>query len=334
MKISVLEHGVLTEKNGYKKTYKNLENLCKFAEDLGFYSFWISEQHDVNALVITNPLILLNHLANKTKKIHIGCGGIMLKHYQPFSIAEQINTLNLLHENRFIFGFGSNASTPKITKLLKSNESNSSFYTKVIETIDFVNNSKNINVKVNPHIEQKIEPVMLITSEQSAIFAAENKFKIIYGWFLQPIKTYAKAVIQTYINVYQKKWGIMPQDIGISVNVVAGENDKVIEDNRKALALFRIGQNDWNEFEIFPSGNELKTYSLKPEQKSIFERFYSNIFSIKNELDVEKIDQLCLELKIQHLIIMPTMTSVKDRKIALKNVANYYKLGDKHEKNS
>lgn len=128
----------------------------------------------------------------------------MLKHYQPLSIAEQINTLNLLHENRFIFGFGSNASTPKITNYWKSNESNSSFYTKVIETIDFVNNSKNANVKVNPHIEQKIEPVMLITSEQSAIFAAENKFKIIYGWFLQPIKTYAKAVIQTYINLYQK----------------------------------------------------------------------------------------------------------------------------------
>lgn len=89
-----------------------------------------------------------------------------------------------------------------------------------------------------------------------------------------------------------------------------------------------------NEFEIFPSGNELKNYSLKPEQKSIFERFYSNIFVIKNEFDVEKIDQLCAELKIQHLIIMPTMTSVKDRKIALKKVANYYKLGDKHEKNS
>lgn len=80
----------------------------------------------------------------------------------------------------------------------------------------------------------------------------------------------------------------MPQDIGISVNVVAGKNDKVIEDNRKVLALFRIGQNDWNEFEIFPTGNELKKYSLKPEQKSILKDFIQT-FLDQNEFDVEKL---------------------------------------------
>ncbi|WP_429994877.1 hypothetical protein [Mycoplasmopsis bovis] len=52
--------------------------LCQYAKDLGFYSFWISEQHNVNSLVISSPLILLNHLANKVGKIKLGCGGIML----------------------------------------------------------------------------------------------------------------------------------------------------------------------------------------------------------------------------------------------------------------
>ncbi|MBZ4203633.1 LLM class flavin-dependent oxidoreductase [Mycoplasma tauri] len=329
MKVSVLEHGVLVTKNGYKDTYNELENICKFAEDLGFYSFWISEQHNVNTLVITNPLILLNHLANKTKKIHIGCGGIMLKHYQPFSIAEQINTLNLLHKNRFIFGFGSNASTEKITKLMKSDISNESFYSKMLETVNFINNSSNCDVKINPHIQEKIEPVMLITSEQSAIFAAENGFKIVYGWFLQPIKTYARTVIQTYIDVYQKKWGVKPKDIGISVNVVSGSSNDIIESNRKALALFRMGLNDWNEFQIFPLGNEVENYSFSEGQKRNFDRFYFNIFPIKTELDVKSIDELCTYLNIEHLIIMPTMANVDDRKIALKNIANYYKLGDK-----
>ncbi|TQC51332.1 LLM class flavin-dependent oxidoreductase, partial [Mycoplasmopsis mucosicanis] len=142
MKISVLEHGLLIKNSNTTQSYNDLIELANFSEKLNFYSYWVSEQHGVNSLVISNPLILLNHLANKTSKIKIGCGGIMLCHYQSFSIAEQINTLNLLQPDRFIFGFGYNPGTQKVAKLLNSNANVENFQQKLLEVNEFVNSNK------------------------------------------------------------------------------------------------------------------------------------------------------------------------------------------------
>ncbi|AIA29378.1 luciferase family oxidoreductase [Mycoplasmopsis californica] len=332
MKISVLEHGLLTTKNGYKKTYQDLEKICRYSEYLGFYSFWVSEQHDVNALVITNPLILLSHLTSKTKKIKIGCGGIMLKHYQPFSIAEQINTLNLLYPKRLIFGFGANSSTEKVSKLMNTDISSQSFYLKMEQTVDFINRASDFDFKVNPSIDEPIEPTLLITSEKSAIFAAEHKYKINYGWFLYPSKIYAKAVIDTYKKIYKQKWGVDPSDIALSVNVVSGADDIAIENNKKVLALFRIGSHQWNEFKLFPTIQDFSEFNFDEEKERIFNKFYRNIFALKSTEDVKNIDNLCVELGIDHLMVLPTMSSVKDRMMALKKIANYYKIGERNEK--
>ncbi|SYV95100.1 Uncharacterised protein, partial [Mycoplasma putrefaciens] len=40
MKLSVLDHGLLTEKDQYKKAYNEVLELCKYAEKLNYFSFW------------------------------------------------------------------------------------------------------------------------------------------------------------------------------------------------------------------------------------------------------------------------------------------------------
>ncbi|MBY7704450.1 LLM class flavin-dependent oxidoreductase [Vibrio harveyi] len=131
--------------------------------------------------MISNPLILLNYLASNTKKIKLGSGGIMLNNYQPYLISEQINTLNLLHENRFLYGFGSSiTSDDNLVKLLEV-QTNLDYQAKLLLVDKFVNNQDLDCLKVVPNIKQPIDIVMLITSEQSAKFAAEHGFKINYG---------------------------------------------------------------------------------------------------------------------------------------------------------
>ncbi|QBF34895.1 LLM class flavin-dependent oxidoreductase [Mycoplasmopsis phocirhinis] len=321
MKLGVLEHGLLTRDKNYKKTYNDVIDLCKYTEKLNFDSFWVSEQHDVNALVISYPLILLNHLANHTKKIKIGCGGIMLKHYQPYSIAEQINTLNILNPNRFIFGFGSNSGTEKIRQLLNSNNSEN-YYAKVLKVNEFLNNT-NKNTRVKPFSDQYSTPVLLITSEQSAIFAAENKLDIIYGWFLNPSQIYAQIVIDTYIQTYKQKWGLQPDNIGLSVNIVSGFDTNETEQNGKIVAAFRKGVNNWNEFEYYPAPDEFNTEKYNFDAD--FQRFYKNVFSINSVQDVNKLDEFCKKLNVNNLILLPTMAKQEHKKLALNYVANFYK---------
>ncbi|WHL49195.1 hypothetical protein HYE36_04660 [Mycoplasmopsis bovis] len=73
---------------------------------------------------------------------------------------------------------------------------------------NYINGKNSVFLRVNPNISQKIVPVMLVTSEQSAIFAAKNKFVINYGWFLNPSIIYAETVINSYFEAYKTglKW--------------------------------------------------------------------------------------------------------------------------------
>ncbi|WP_423424163.1 LLM class flavin-dependent oxidoreductase [Mycoplasmopsis bovis] len=331
MKISILDHGLLTIQNNYLKAYNEVIELCQYAKDLGFYSFWISEQHNVNSLVISSPLILLNHLANKVGKIKLGCGGIMLANYQAYSVAEQIQTLNLLHPDRFIYGFGSNIGTKETIELLRPSLTSEEFQQKLLDVDNYINGKNSVFLRVNPNISQKIVLVMLVTSEQSAIFAAKNKFVINYGWFLNPSIIYAETVINSYFEAYKTAWNENPSDIGISVNIVSGINSASASKNHDLLAFYRSFANP-NEFSFFPTFKDFNLFNFDDEQRKNFVRLRKSIFNVYDEKDMNRLNKLCLDLKVNHLMILPTLADINERKIAIKNVADFYFKRSKNEK--
>ncbi|TQC51331.1 MsnO8 family LLM class oxidoreductase [Mycoplasmopsis mucosicanis] len=324
MKISVLEHGLYSKFSSPSQCYKELAELCEFAEKLNFYSYWISEHHAIDSLIISYPLLLLDYLASKSTKIKIGCGGIMLCDYQSFSIAEQINTLNLLQPNRFIFGFGYNPGTQKVAKLLNSNANVENFQQKLLEVNEFVNSNKANELKVNPVCEQKITPTLLLTSIKSAIFAAKNKFKMNYGWFLNPFKSNAKQVIDAYIQTYTQTWGKKPEDVAISINVVSGIDSKQVQKNLKTLLLYRIYLEKGRTFNSFPLYEDFthEDFELLINLEEIMKENW--VFCLNNIEDVAKINNLCKDLNVNHLMILPTMSNISDRKKALEYIANFY----------
>lgn len=324
MKISVLEHGLYSKFSSPSQCYKELAELCEYAEKLNFYSYWISEHHGIDSLIISYPLLLLDYLASKSSKIKIGCGGIMLCNYQSFSIAEQINTLNLLYPHRFIFGFGYNPGTQKVAKLLNSNADVENFQQKLLEVNEFVNSNKADELRVNPVCEQKITPTLLLTSIKSAIFAAKNKFKMNYGWFLNPFKSNAKQVIDTYIQTYTQTWGKKPEDVAISINVVSGESVEKTLQNQQILAMYRLGLKEFNYFDTYPVYEDFKQIKFSALQQAMYEDNFDGIYALNDVNDVSKLDDLCRELNVDHLMILPTMSSIEDRKKALKLVADFY----------
>ena len=67
--------------------------LAQLADELGFHRFWVSEHHNVPALSISAPEVVIPYIASHTKNIHIGSGGIMGLHYSPYKVAEIMSTL-------------------------------------------------------------------------------------------------------------------------------------------------------------------------------------------------------------------------------------------------
>ncbi|QJG67055.1 MsnO8 family LLM class oxidoreductase [Mycoplasma phocoenae] len=323
MKIGVLDHGLLVDQQTHHQTYQNTIELAKFADDINLDSFWVSEQHGVHSLIISYPLLLMNELAHQTKNIKIGCGGIMLSNYQPYSIIEQINTLNILQPKRFIYGFGSNPGTDNVKSVFESGRHSLNYYSKLLKITEYYNHDSIQDIK--PYNNQKNEFYLLITGVESAIFAAKNNLAIIYGWFLLPNKTIAKQVIETYIEEYQRIHNKKPVNIGIALNVVSCKNKTLNDELASQIALFRLGKNDYNEYEHFPTYENVKQREFDDqEEKKQFERNKRNIFLLNSISDVEKINKLCEELHIDNLIISPLAEKQEDKKRALTFIKNYF----------
>lgn len=89
--------------------------LAQHLEKLGYQRIWISEHHNTGSLLSSATPIIMGYLAQGTKTIRIGSGGIMLPNHVPLVVAEQIGTLATLYPNRIDLGLGRAPGTDQVT---------------------------------------------------------------------------------------------------------------------------------------------------------------------------------------------------------------------------
>ena len=80
--------------------------LARKAEDTGYNRVWYAEHHGMAGVASSATSVLIGHVANHTKSIRLGSGGIMLPNHAPLLIAEQFGTLATLHPGRIDLGLG------------------------------------------------------------------------------------------------------------------------------------------------------------------------------------------------------------------------------------
>ncbi|USQ79996.1 MsnO8 family LLM class oxidoreductase [Ornithinimicrobium faecis] len=76
------------------------------AEVLGFHRFWVAEHHAVPGIASGSPPLLMAAIAERTERIRVGSGGVMLPNHRPLVIAEQARMLEALHPGRIDLGVG------------------------------------------------------------------------------------------------------------------------------------------------------------------------------------------------------------------------------------
>jgi alkanesulfonate monooxygenase SsuD/methylene tetrahydromethanopterin reductase-like flavin-dependent oxidoreductase (luciferase family) len=76
-----------------------------FAEQLGYNSFWLPENHFISG-AIPDPLMLLASIASATSKIKLATASYLLPLRHPLQAAEQVAVLDQLSGGRVILGVG------------------------------------------------------------------------------------------------------------------------------------------------------------------------------------------------------------------------------------
>ena len=91
------------------------QEIATHIDQLGFNRYWVAEHHNMQSIASAATAVVLAHAGQRTKRIRIGSGGIMLPNHSPYIIAEQFGTLAALYPGRVDLGLGRAPGTDQAT---------------------------------------------------------------------------------------------------------------------------------------------------------------------------------------------------------------------------
>jgi luciferase family oxidoreductase group 1 len=104
--LSILDLAPVPEGKTPADAFRCSADLAQHAERLGYQRFWLAEHHGMPGIASAATSVVIAHVAQATKKIRVGAGGIMLPNHSPLVIAEQFGTLASLFPGRVDLGLG------------------------------------------------------------------------------------------------------------------------------------------------------------------------------------------------------------------------------------
>jgi probable F420-dependent oxidoreductase len=90
----------------FQQEYRDIVELARLAETLGFDSVWVSEHHGSSDGYMPSLLTVLGALAAATDRVELGTGVILTPFHDPIRLAEDAATVDLLSGGRLVLGLG------------------------------------------------------------------------------------------------------------------------------------------------------------------------------------------------------------------------------------
>jgi luciferase family oxidoreductase group 1 len=113
--LSVLDLAPVVEGSTPGQALRNSRDLAQLAESLGYARFWLAEHHNMPGIASAATSVAIGYVAEGTKTIRVGAGGVMLPNHAPLAIAEQFGTLAALYPGRIDLGLGRAPGTDQTT---------------------------------------------------------------------------------------------------------------------------------------------------------------------------------------------------------------------------
>ncbi|MGT2934754.1 LLM class flavin-dependent oxidoreductase [Streptococcus castoreus] len=329
MKVSVLDYGVIDKEKTPQEALNDTRLLAQKADDLGFNRFWVAEHHNIHAFAISSPELLMMHLANHTKSIRIGSGGIMALHYSSFKIAEMMMTLEALHPNRIDLGLGNSLGTPLVKGALLSTHRKED-YGRVLEELSHYlsfNKENPLAITVNPKGDSYPQLWLLSNSQETAEHAANLGLGYTFGIFpympKNPIEE-AQKVSACYRQTFTPSSQLTRPQLMLAVFIVIAETDDEAKLLAKSLDIWMLGNQDFNEFKTYPDTEEACSYALTAKQKKVISANRSRMIIGSPQKVKKKLDELIAASQAEELLVIPLVPRIENRLKSLELLANLY----------
>jgi len=141
LKLSVLDQSPVHDGKEERQGLLDTIELAKICDTLGYHRYLLAEHHNSPGYASSSPEIMVSSVANHTKNMRIGSGGVMLNHYSAFKVAETFNMLCALHPDRIDLGIGRASGANYMTARALHRDTAQEYPQKAYELIGYLNQS-------------------------------------------------------------------------------------------------------------------------------------------------------------------------------------------------
>lgn len=250
--ISVLDLAPVKQGKSIHDSFQDSLSLANFTENLNYNRFWLAEHHNMESIASSATSVLIGFIANGTKKIRVGSGGIMLPNHSSLVIAEQFGTLESLFPGRIDLGLGRAPGTDGLTAQALGRDPasiNEKFPRQILELQKyFSKENSNALVRAIPGEGLDIPLYILGSSTDSAWLAAELGLPYAFAGHFAPEQM--EMAFNIYREHFEPSKQLAKPYILACVNGVAAETTE--EAHKLSTTLFQafinIVRNDRKPF--------------------------------------------------------------------------------------
>lgn len=311
---SILELAIVSEGVTIAQTFKNSVDLAQKAEQMGYERLWLAEHHNMIHVASVATPILIGHIAENTKTIRVGSGGIMLPNHSPLIVAEQFGTLGTLYPGRIDMGLGRAPGTDQLTAhAIRSDRMQSVHnFPGEIEQIQEYFSNDNEWAKVRAVVAEGVDVPLYIlgSSLDSAHLAAKMGLPYAFA------SHFATGLLHDALYIYRKEFqpsAYLDKPYTIAgINVVAADTDDAAERNFTSLIRMFLGILTGKREALQPPmemTDELMMIQHNPAVRDMLK--YS--FVGRKEAVAKQLDKFLTETGVDELMVVSNMHGHDDR---------------------
>lgn len=317
IKLSILDQSIIRKGSTATAAIAETIATAKLAENLGFERFWVSEHHNSSMIAGSAPEILMVKLADETKHLRIGSGGVMLPNHSAYKVAENFRLLETMFPGRIDLGMGRAPGGDRISASLlnPSNTFSEDSYVQQLSHLQAFFKDE-AGTSYGPLIAAPQAPTMpqqwiLSSSGGSAAIAAKYGLGLVIARF---INGYAGPDVATaYRDQFVPSDSFPEPKVLLAITVLCANTEEKAAQMRK-LMDYTLLQFEKGNFRELISYDEIKDYEFSPGE---IQRIHQNsgrlIFGTPEQVK-QQLTQLANDFKIDE-IVASCMTGVQEDRL-------------------
>jgi len=332
VKLSILDQSPVSIGTTSQAALEATVELAALADGLGYTRYWTAEHHDMDSLASPAPDIMLGMIGQRTQRIRIGSGAVLLPNYRPYNVVERYNMLATLFPGRVDLGLGrapggsAEVSMALVDNFLKRVGEMPDALDELVHFIkaDFPKENLYSRITASPVPETPPVPWLLGTSGKSAMLAAEKGLPYVFGDFMS--KENGPEIVRNYRKHFFENNPKQKPNAIVTVYAICANTTEAAEEIALSSHLWKIKHAKMNEDKRVPTIDEAKKYKYSEKDLKSIERL-KNKQLIGNPKEVKaQLEEIQTMYEVDEIMVVTITHSYEDRKRSYQLLAEEFGL--------